>query len=72
MHRRRLDVLDSYELIGSPIVTANRLAYVPWVQDALRPYNATRLPIGPVQGLSSALRKARLAAALCSPPVEAA
>lgn len=72
MHRRRLQVLDSYELIGSPVVTTTRLAYVPWVQDAVKPYTVTRLPVGPTQGLTSALRKARLAAALCPPPVEAA
>ncbi|MEQ1787003.1 MAG: hypothetical protein ABL966_08115 [Acidimicrobiales bacterium] len=73
MHRRRLEVLDSYELIGSPVVTATRLAYVPWVEDAVRPYNATRLPVGPAQGLTVALRKARLAAAaLSASPVEAA
>ncbi len=67
MHRHRLDVLDSYELIGNPVVTSTRLAYVPWVQEAVRPYNATRLPIGRVQGLWDALQRARLLAAL-SPP----
>jgi hypothetical protein len=64
MHRRRLDVLDSYELIGSPVVTSTRLAYVPWVQTAVQPYGATRLPSGPAQGLREALQRARLAAAL--------
>ena len=64
MHRRRLEVLDSYELIGSPVVTSTRLAYVPWVQTAVQPYGATRLPSGPAQGLREALQRARLAAAL--------
>ena len=64
MHRRTLDVLDSYELISSPVVTATRLAYVPWVQDAVGPYGATRLPLGPAQGLRKALQRARLASAL--------
>ncbi len=69
--RRRLDLLDSYELIGNPVVTATRLAYVPWVQQAVQPYTATRLPVGPVQGLWDALQRARLDAAI-RPPVEAA
>ena len=63
MHRRRLEVLESYELIGSPVVTSTRLAYVPWVQQAVQPYGATRLPNGPAQGLWKALQRARLAAA---------
>jgi len=71
MHRHRLDVLESYELIGSPVVSATRLSYVPWVEQALKPYRATRLPVGPVQGLWNALQQARLLNALC-PPVEAA
>ncbi len=71
MHRHRLDVLDSYELIGNPVVTSTRLAYVPWVQDAVRPYNATRLPVGPAQGLWDALHRARLVAALSPPLLEA-
>ena len=64
MHRRRLEVLESYELIGSPVITSTRLAYVPWVQQAVQPYGATRLPNGPAQGLWKALQRARLAAAL--------
>jgi hypothetical protein len=64
MHRRRLDVLDSYELIGSPVVTSTRLAYISWVQQAVQPYGATSLPNGPAQGLWEALQRARLAAAL--------
>jgi hypothetical protein len=68
MHRRRLEVLETYELIGRPVVTSTRLAYVPWVQQAVQPYGATRLPAGPTQGLWEALQRARLAAAL-SPPV---
>jgi hypothetical protein len=64
MHRHRLEVLESYELIGSPVVTSTRLAYVPWVQQAVQPYGATRLPNGPAQGLWKALQRAQLAAAL--------
>ena len=64
MHRHRLEVLESYELIGSPVVTSTRLAYIPWVQQAVQPYGATRLPCGPAQGLTKALQRARLAAAL--------
>jgi hypothetical protein len=62
MHRRRLDVLDSYELIGSPVVTSTGLAYVPWVQTAVQPYGATRLPSGPAEGLREALLRAGRAA----------
>ena len=73
MHRRRLDVLESYELTGNPVVTSTRLAYVPWVEQAVRPYGATRLPEGPAQGLWEALQRARLVAALSPPiPVDAA
>jgi hypothetical protein len=64
MHRRRLAVLESYEVIGSPVVTSTRLAYVPWVQQAVQPYGATRLPIGPAQGLWKALQEARMAESL--------
>ena len=60
MHRHRLQVLESYELIGSPVVTSTRLAYVPWVQQAVQPYGASRLPSGGTQGLWKALEAARL------------
>ena len=63
MHRHRLDVLESYELIGSPVVTSTRLAYVPWVQEAVQPYRATRLPSGSASGLWQALQRAQVAAA---------
>jgi hypothetical protein len=69
MHRRRLDVLDLYEVIGSPVVTADRLAYVPWSVTAVQPYNATRLPTGPTRGLREALQRARRAT---PPPAELA
>jgi hypothetical protein len=72
MHRRQLDVLESYEVIGSPVVTSTRLAYVPWVQQAVRPYGATRLPNGPAQGLWQALQRAQLATALRPVAVDAA
>ena len=64
MHRHQLDVLDGYDVTGQPVVTATRLAYVPWVQQALLPYNATRLPQGPAKGLWDALQRARHAAAI--------
>lgn len=62
MHRRRLDVLDLYEVTGSPVISDGRLAYVPWSRMAVEPYNATRLPVGPAQGLREALQRARRAA----------
>ena len=57
--RRRLDVLESYELIGTPVVGATRLSYVPWVEQALKPYGATRLPMGAAPGLWEALHRAQ-------------
>ena len=62
MHRRRLDVLDLYEVIGRPVVAGGRLAYVPWSVSAVEPYNATRLPVGPTPGLREALQRARRSA----------
>jgi hypothetical protein len=55
--RRRLDVLESYELTGTPVVGATRLSYVPWVEQALKPYGATRLPLGTTPGLWAALHR---------------
>jgi hypothetical protein len=57
--RRRLDVLESYELIGSPVVGATRLSYVSWVEQAVKPYGATRLPVGTTPGLWKALHPVR-------------
>ena len=63
MFRRRLHVLDSYEVIGLPVVGATRLSYVPWIDCAVQPYRATRLPLGMATGLADALRRASEAAA---------
>lgn len=63
MFRRRLQVLDSYEVIGLPVVGATRLSYVPWIERAVQPYRATRLPLGSRTGLADALRRASEAAA---------
>ena len=57
MFRRRLDVLDSYEVIGHPYVGPTRLTYVPWIDEAVQPYDATRLPNCTVVGLWDALRR---------------
>ncbi len=62
MFRRRLQVLDSYEVIGEPVVGLTRLSYVPWIDRAVSPYQATRLPVGTCTGLSEALRRAGQAA----------
>lgn len=63
MFRRRLDVIESYEVVGLPVVGATRLSYVPWIAQALEPYGATRLPTGTATGLGEALaRAAELAA----------
>lgn len=63
MFRRSLDVLDSYEVIGLPVVGVTRLSYVPWIDQAVRPYTATTLPHGTGTGLAEALRRAGVAAA---------
>ncbi len=57
MHHR-LDVLEPYEVIGQPVVTATRLAYRPWIDVALAPYGATALPVGRTTGLWDALQRA--------------
>lgn len=59
MRRHRLDVLDSYELTATPVVSATGLSYVRWIDQAVEPYHATRLPAGPAQGLWAALQRAR-------------
>ncbi|MGK2950714.1 MAG: hypothetical protein ACSLFP_19240 [Acidimicrobiales bacterium] len=65
-HRRcrHLELLETYEVIGQPIVTSTRLAYRPWIDQAIAPYGATRLPTGTIVGLWDALQQARLQAAL--------
>lgn len=66
MFRRRLRVLDSYEVIGQPVVGRTRLSYVPWIDRAVQPYQATRLPTGTVTGLADALRRAGEAAGVAA------
>lgn len=61
MFRHRLQVLDSYEVIGLPVVSRTGLRYVPWIDRAVEPYNATRLPCGSGTGLAEALRRAAAA-----------
>jgi hypothetical protein len=59
LHRRRLQVLESYEVIGQPVVSRTRLSYVSRVEHAVRPYTATQVPSGTATGLapvSAALR----------------
>lgn len=63
MFHRRLEVLDSYEVIGLPVVGVTRLSYVPWIDQAVKPYTATRLPHGTGTGLADAFRRAGAAAA---------
>jgi hypothetical protein len=64
MFHRRLQVLESYEVIGLPVVSSTRLSYVPWIDRAVQPYSATRLPAGTgtISGLGEALRRASEAA----------
>jgi hypothetical protein len=61
MFRHRLQVLESYEVIGLPVVGPDRLTYVPWIDRAVEPYTATRLPAGRGSGLTDALRRAAAA-----------
>jgi hypothetical protein len=62
MPRRRLDVLEPYEVIGQPVVSATRLSYRPWIDEAVAPYGATSLPVGSTGGLWDALQRARVVA----------
>lgn len=57
MFRRRLLALDDYEVIGQPVVGPTGLSYVPWIDRAVEPYNATRLPNCTVVGLWDAIRR---------------
>ena len=63
MFHDRLRVLDSYEVIGKPMVGRTRLTYVPWIDCAVQPYRATRLPSGTGTGLAAAFRRAEAASA---------
>lgn len=63
MFRRRLLALDDYEVIGQPVVSADGLSYVPWIELAVEPYNATRLPNCTVVGLWDAIRRTGSSAA---------
>lgn len=58
MSRRHLEELDGYEVIGEPVVGPHGLTYVPWIDRAVSPYNATRLPHCTVFGLWDALQRA--------------
>jgi hypothetical protein len=58
MSRHSLQMLESYEVIGFPVVGRTRLSYVPWIDRAVQPYGATRLPSGMTSGLAAALRRA--------------
>jgi hypothetical protein len=53
LHRRRLQVLDSYEVIGQPVVSGTRVSYVSRVEHAVRPYTATQIPSGTATGLAA-------------------
>ena len=59
-------------MIGQPVVSSTRLSYRPWIDEAVAPYGATRLPAGVAVGLWDALQRARLVAALSPVTVEPA
>lgn len=59
MFQRRLDVLDSYEVLGQPVVGPTRLSFMSRVEQAVAPYGATRLPNCTVVGLWDALQRAQ-------------
>lgn len=58
MSNRRIDVVESYEVLGQPVVGPTGLAYAPLIDEAIQPYQATRLPNCTVVGLWDALRRA--------------
>lgn len=51
-------MLDDYEVIGCPVVGPEGLSYERWIDQAVKPYEATRLPNCTVAGLWDALRRA--------------
>lgn len=59
MHRRRLQVIEPYEVLGEPRVTATGIAYRSIVDLVTAPYRATRLPTGCPTGLAEALALAQ-------------
>jgi hypothetical protein len=60
MHRRRLQVIEPYEVLGEPRVTATGVAYRSIVELVTEPYRATRLPVGRPTGLAQALAMAQV------------
>jgi hypothetical protein len=69
MPRRRLDVLEPYEVIGQPVVSSTGLSYRPWIDEAVAPYGATRLPVGSTGALRDALQRAGVVPGLAPPAV---
>lgn len=63
--RRRLALLDSYEVIGQPVVGQTRLSYRPWIDQAVGPYTVTAVPCGVATGLAGVAT--RLRAVLTAP-----
>jgi hypothetical protein len=61
MHRRRLQVIEPYEVLGEPRVTATGIAYRSIIDMVTEPYRATRLPVGCPTGLIEALALAKAA-----------
>ena len=59
-------MLDDYEVIGCPVVGPDGLSYEPWIDQAVKPYEATRLPNCTVAGLWDALRRATPATELAA------
>lgn len=49
--RHRIQLLDRSKVIGYPEAHGG-LTYVPWVEEAVRPYVATRIPTGTGTGLA--------------------
>lgn len=62
MFQRRLKVIDSYEVVGHPVVGPVGLKYQPWLSVAVLPYRATQLPVGSPCGLAQAIARAQSAA----------
>jgi hypothetical protein len=60
-----LSLLEPYDVVGVPVVTATGLSYQPRIATAVEPYRVTRLPLGSaaVGGLRAALAGVERAAA---------
>jgi hypothetical protein len=61
--RRRLQVIEPYEVLGQPVVSPVGLVYRPILDYVTQPYRVTALPVGFRTGLIEAMARADRGAA---------